>query len=62
MLKVQLVQDDSSHWYIIPNELVDDFYDDEVNESMIDSGAFDQKWKKYRVNGVNGTQLWVENI
>lgn len=27
-IKVKPVKDESGHWYIIPNELIDDFYKD----------------------------------
>ena len=61
MEKVKAVKDESGHWYIIPNDLLDEFADDEENESMIDSGKFDEKWGKYRTGGgLNLVQLWVE--
>ena len=35
MQKVKATRDDSGHWYIIPNELYDEFCLDEQNEEMI---------------------------
>jgi len=59
--KVLAVQDESCHWYVIPLELRDDFYKDEFNEDMIDSGEFDNKWGQYRTGGdLNLIQLWAE--
>lgn len=61
MQKVRAIQDESGHWYVIPNHLVNDFYKDEKNESMIDSGKFDDKWGKYRTGGnLNLIQLYAE--
>ena len=61
MKKVKAVKDESGHWYVIPNDLVNDFHKDEENESMIDSGEFDNKWGKYRTGGdLNLIQLYVE--
>ena len=39
--KVKATQDDSGHWYVIPEELYDQFEKDNQNESMADSGEFD---------------------
>ena len=61
MKKVKVVQDESGHWYVIPNDLLDEFLDDEENESMVSSGKFDNKWGKYRTGGdLNLVQLWTE--
>lgn len=61
MTKVKAVQDESGHWYIIPNDLVDDFYKDSEDESLIDSGKFDDKWSKYMTGGdLNLVQLYAE--
>jgi len=61
MEKVKVIQDESGHWYVIPNDLLDEFADDEENESMVDSGKFDKKWGKYRTGGdLNLVQLWAE--
>lgn len=61
MEKVKAIQDESNHWYVIPNDLLNDFRKDEQDESMIDSGEFDDKWGKYRTGGdLNLVQLWAE--
>ena len=61
MEKVKVIQDESGHWYVIPNDLLDEFSDDEENESMVDSGKFDEKWGEYRTGGdLNLVQLWAE--
>jgi len=61
MKKVQAVQDESSHWYVIPNELIDEFSDDQEDIKMIDSGKFDEKWGKYRTGGdLNLIQLYAD--
>jgi hypothetical protein len=61
MKKVKATRDDSGHWYIIPNELYDEFCLDEENEEMIDDGEFDKKWGKYRTGGdLNLVQLYAE--
>lgn len=59
--KVTVVQDDSSHWYVIPNDLVSDFYNDLNNEDMVDSGDFDSKYGDYRTGGdLNIVQLYAK--
>jgi hypothetical protein len=59
--KVKAIKDDSGHWFVIPNDLRDEFYKDLDNEDMIDSGKFDNKWGKYRTGGgLNLVQLWAE--
>ncbi len=61
MEKVKAIQDESGHWYVIPNDLLDEFADDEENESMVDSGEFDKKWGKYRTGGcLNLVQLYAK--
>ncbi len=61
LTKVKAVQDDSSHWYIIPNELEEQFDKDLEDESMADSGEFDEKYGGYRTGGdLNNTQLFAE--
>lgn len=37
--KVSVVQDESFHWYVIPEKLLPFFRIDEEDESMIDSAA-----------------------
>lgn len=61
-LKVKAVQDDSGHWYLIPNKLCDEFHLDESNEEFCDSGGFSEKWGQYATGGdLNLVQLWVKN-
>ena len=61
MVKVKAIQDESGHWYVIPNNLLSEFRKDELNESMIDSGKFDDKWGKYMTGGdLNLIQLYAE--
>lgn len=61
MQKVKVEQDDSGHWYIIPNDLVTEFSNDLENEDIVDSGQFDAKWGKYRTGGrINNIQLYAE--
>lgn len=61
MEKVKAVQDDSCHWYVIPNSLADEFDKDNQNEDMADSGEFDSKYGKYRTGGdINLVQLYAE--
>jgi len=61
MEKVKVVKDQSGHWFVIPNELHEEFIKDEQNENMIDSGKFDDKYGKYRTSGdLNLIQLYSE--
>lgn len=60
LVKVQAVQDDSGHWYVIPNELKDEFNSDSENWEMCDSGEFDTKYGEYMTGGdLNLIQLWA---
>jgi len=59
--KVHATQDESGHWYVLPNDLVDDFYKDGDNEDFVDSGDFDAKYGQYMTGGaLNLVQLWAE--
>lgn len=61
MVKVKAVKDESGHWYVIPNELIDDFERDEEDEDMVDTVEFNNKWMKYRTRGdLNLIQLYAE--
>jgi len=61
MRKVKAVQDESCHWYVLPNELVDEFYKDEENESFVDSGGFAEKYDEYMTGGcLNIIQLYAD--
>lgn len=62
MKKVKAVQDDSSNWYLIPNELHEQFDKDCQSESMADSGEFDVKYGEYRTgDSLNNTQLYIKD-
>ncbi len=65
--KVKVVQDESSHWYVIPVELYQNFkslveksvYDNDIGYDAQEE--FEEKFEKYRTNGdVNKVQLWAE--
>jgi hypothetical protein len=59
--QVKVIKDESGHWYIIPNKLVKEFYKDESNEDMIDSGEFGNKWGGYMTGGgLNLVQLYAK--
>ena len=61
MEPVKAVHDDSGHWYVIPDELWDAFYEDLEDEEMGVSGEFDDKYGKYRTGGdLNNIQLYAE--
>lgn len=61
MVKIKAVQDDSCHWYLIPNELYEEFCKDCENEELADSGEFDKKWGQYMTGGsLNLVQLYIE--
>jgi hypothetical protein len=60
--KVKAVRDYSGHWYIIPNELYQNFLKDLDNEDMVDSGRFSEKYGKYMTGGdLNLVQLYANN-
>lgn len=50
-VRVIATQDESSHWYVIPYDRKEEFSKDSENESMIDSGDFDDKWGGYMTGG-----------
>lgn len=59
MRKVVAVQDDSSHWYVIPKELEDKFYYLSQDEDLEDD--FDIIFNQYRTGGnLNNVQLYAE--
>lgn len=38
-----------------------EFHNDELDDELVDSGEFDNKWRKYRTGGdLNNTQLYAE--
>ena len=58
---VKAIQFYSSHWYVLPVELIHEFYKDEQDEEFVDSGQFDTKYGQYRTGGdLNLTQLYVK--
>ena len=60
-IKVKAVKDDSGHWYVVPNELVSEFFVDHENDDMTDNGEFDNKYGQYRTGGdLNLVQLYKE--
>jgi hypothetical protein len=57
LIKVKAIQDDLYRWYVIPNELHNEFA---LDERVIDFGEFDVKWGKYRTGGdLNLIQLYT---
>lgn len=59
--KVKVTRDESGHWYVLPDDIYDEFVKDEENEDMIDSGEFDDKYGKYMTGGgINLVQLYAE--
>ena len=61
MEKVKAIQDNSCHWYVVPIDLVDQFYKDMQNDDFVDSGKFDDKYGKYMTGGgLNLIQLYAE--
>ena len=61
MKKVKAIQDNSCHWYVVPIDLVDQFYKDMQDEDFVDSGKFDDKYGKYMTGGgLNLIQLYAE--
>jgi hypothetical protein len=59
--KVKAVQDESGHWYVIPETLFPFFMIDQEDETLVDSGEFDLKWQKYRTgDDLNNVQLYAE--
>lgn len=61
MQKVKVTQDESGHWYILPNELYEEFGKDGEDEDFVDGGLFDDKYGKYRTGGgINLVQLYAD--
>ena len=59
--KVKAIQDDDCHWYVLPIEMVDEFYKDEKNSEFVDSGGFGNKYGQYMTGGdLNLIQLYAE--
>jgi hypothetical protein len=61
MEKVKAITDDSGHWYVIPNDLLNEFRKDEEDEDFVYSGEFDKKYGKYSTGGdLNCIQLYAD--
>lgn len=59
--KVKAVKDYSGHWYIIPSELHEEFYNDCCYELFGELKGFDSKWEKYKTEGdISLVQLYAE--
>jgi hypothetical protein len=59
--KVRAVRDDSSHWYVIPEEQAEAFYHDIDTSRSLKFLDFDERWGKYRTGGdVNNVQLYAD--
>jgi hypothetical protein len=59
--KVHPVQDDNGHWFILPNEFEEEFENDLLDEDFVDSGEFDDKYRKYKTGGaLNNVQLYAK--
>jgi hypothetical protein len=58
--KVKATKDESGHWYVIPIEIMNEFEKDEQDEDFVDSGKFDDKYRRYRTGGgLNLVQLYA---
>ncbi len=67
MIKVQALQDESSNWYLVPNELSDEFnrllekiYSDDYPHRYDDEEEFIEKFSKYRTGDINNIQLFID--
>lgn len=61
MKKVYVVQDQDSHWYVVPAELKDDFFKDEENGATDEWQYFIEKYSQYMTGGdLNNVQLYAE--
>ena len=59
MKAVKAIELDSD-WFIIPNEMYEEFIEDSNNEDMCESGGFDDKWYEYKTGGdLNLVQLYT---
>ncbi len=63
MKAVKVVQDESSHWYIMPNELAEEFHAlaSAIDYTALDEKIFEEKFSKYRTGGdINNVQLYID--
>jgi len=59
--EVFVSQDDCGHWYVVPKELETQWSSDIWNDTMADSGEFDEKYGRFRTGGdINLVQLFKE--
>jgi hypothetical protein len=58
---VDHVRNGNRIWYVIPNELYKEFFNDQDEKYMVDTGRFEDKYRKYMTNGcMNEIQLYAE--
>ena len=71
MIKVKALTDDSSHWYLVPNEEAEEFnklislicYANETDGGEKLIYEFEKKFSKYRTGGdLNLTQLYIDKF
>lgn len=61
LIPVKAVEDESGHWYVIPNDFFEQFYKDAEDYELCESGEFDNKYGKYRTGGdLNLIQLYAK--
>lgn len=64
MIAVQALKDDSSHWYIVPNDEVDEFKSllDKAEQGDFEAeDEFISKFSKYMTGGdLNNVQLYIK--
>lgn len=68
MIKVKALQDESGHWYIVPNELVDQFEklsEQSMDENDPDHYEYENKFMElfsgFMTGGdLNNVQLYIE--
>ena len=62
MIPVTILQDESSHWYIVPNSETSDFYrlNERIEDDYEDYNAINETFSKYRTGGdINNYQLFI---
>lgn len=67
LIKVKAVRDDSSHWYVIPEtmhqewlQLINKLYETDFEDNDL-INKFDEKFSKYTTGGdLNNIQLYAE--
>ena len=51
LVRVKIVADVNDHEYVIPADLRDEFRSERLDKEALTTGAFEDKWRKYAVNG-----------